>query len=309
MPTHLRDYGAKAFRFCRRAYRRIFYRLHCKLHETITIQTRQGLLTFSTKDIGIGASLWREGQYEFDFSIRAIRFLKSLGFVPPGDANMLDVGANIGVISIGLLLAGEVKLALAIEPEPSNFRLLRRNVEQNGLSQRMLCFPLAVGEKVSTLTMELSPDNLGDCRIREVPTSDASELERESVRRIIQVECVPLPNILGLPEVRALGACSPSFVWIDVQGYETCVFRGGMSIFEKGLPTVSEIWPYGIRRAGVSLQDFIKTVSSIWTDYWVERRGRFTRYPISVLDRYIDELGTMGYYENVIFTRGQPDGG
>jgi FkbM family methyltransferase len=286
MPTHLRDYGAKAFRFCRRAYRRIFYRLHCKLHETITIQTRQGLLTFSTKDIGIGASLWREGQYEFDFSIRAIRFLKSLGFVPPGDANMLDVGANIGVISIGLLLAGEVKLALAIEPEPSNFRLLRRNVEQNGLSQRMLCFPL------------------GDCRIREVPTSDASELERESVRRIIQVECVPLPNILGLPEVRALGACSPSFVWIDVQGYETYVFRGGMSIFEKGLPTVSEIWPYGIRRAGVSLQDYIKTVSSIWTDYWVERRGRFTRYPVSVLDRYLDELGTTGYYENVVFTRG-----
>jgi FkbM family methyltransferase len=306
MYTHLREYAAKPFRFCRRAYRRTLYRLHRSLHETITIQTRQGLLTFSTKDVGIGASLWRERQYEFDSSIRAIRLLKSLGFVPPGDASMLDVGANIGVISIGLLLAGEVKLALAIEPEPRNFQLLCRNVQQNGLSQQMVCLQLAAGDKVSAVTMELAPHDLGDHRIREVPTPDASELHRESVRQIIRVDSLPLPDILGFPEVRALGLSAPSFVWIDVQGYETYVFRGAMSLLEKGLPTVSEIWPYGILRAGIALEDYIRTVSGIWTDYWIERRGRFTRYPVGVFDRYLDEVGTDGYYENVVFTRGQP---
>jgi len=306
MHMSLKYHAGGALRRCRRAYRRVLYRLHCKLHETITTQTQQGLLTFSTRDVGIGASLWRDGQYEFDASLRAIRFLKSSGFISPGDVRMLDIGANIGVISIGLLLAGEVKLALALEPEPGNFQLLCKNMQQNDLAQQMLCLPLAVGENVSTLTMELSPDNLGDHRIRQVPTSGVSELERESARRIIRVDSLPLPHILDLPEVQARGLSLPSFVWIDVQGYETYVFRGGMSLFEKGLPAVSEIWPYGILRAGIGLQTFIKTVSSIWTDYWVERRGRFTRYPMSVLDRYLDELGTEGYYENVIFTRGQP---
>jgi FkbM family methyltransferase len=305
MHTHLKYYGAEAVRHCTRAYRRALYRLHCKLHETVTIRTKQGLLTFSTKDVGIGASLWRDGQYEFDCSIRAIRFLKNFGFIPASNVSMLDIGANIGVISIGLLLAREVNLALALEPEPSNFRLLCRNIQQNDLSQQILCLQLAVGETVSALTLELSPDNLGDHRIREVPASQASELERESVRQSIRVESLPLPNILGLPEVQAFGLSSPSFLWIDVQGYETYVFRGGMSLLKKGLPTVSEIWPYGMLRAGISPATFIETVSSIWTDYWIERRGRFTRYPIGVLDRYLEELGTDGYYENVIFTRGQ----
>jgi FkbM family methyltransferase len=309
MHTHLKYCAAQTLRCCGRAYRRTLYQLHRKLHETVTIQTKQGLLTFSTKDVGIGASLWRDGQYEFDFSIRAIRFLKSFGFIAASNVSMLDIGANIGVISIGLLLAREAELALAIEPEPSNFRLLCRNMEQNGLSQQMVCLQLAVGESVSALTMELSPDNLGDHRIRQLPTSDAPELERESPRQCIRVESLPLPNILGLPEVQVLGLSSPSFVWIDVQGYETYVFRGGMSLFEKGLPTVSEIWPYGILRAGIRLESFVKTASSVWTDYWVDRRGRFTRYPIAVLDHYLDELGSDGYYENVIFTRAQAQRG
>ncbi len=78
--------------------------------------------------------------------------------------------------------------------------------------------------------------------------------------------------------------------------------RGGEDILSAGVPTFSEVWPYGIRRAGMSLEEFAATVRSIWTDYWVERRGKFVRYPISVFDRYLEELGTEGYHENVIFT-------
>ena len=88
-----------------------------------------------------------------------------------------------------------------------------------------------------------------------------------------------------------------------MQGYEGYVFQGARSLLEKGLPTVSEVWPYGILRAGMSLEDFANTVGSIWTDYWIERRTRLTRYPITVFDRYLEELGTEGYFENVIFTK------
>ena len=94
----------------------------------------------------------------------------------------------------------------------------------------------------------------------------------------------------------------PSLLWIDAQGYEGYVFAGGKDLLTLGIPAVSEIGPYGIRRSGMSLAGFAATVSSIWSDYWVERRERFIRYPISVFDRYIEELGTEDYFENVIFT-------
>ena len=288
---------------CRLHYRNALYRLHGALHDQVTIRTKQGLLTMSTRDYGIGAQLYRNRQYEYDSSIRAIKFLKSSGFIPKSNVSILDVGANIGIISLGLILAKEVNLAVAIEPEPGNFELLCKNAEQNKVSERMLCLQMAVGDNVSTLTMELSPNNAGDHRIRAVPTPDAYEHTRESARQTIPVRSLPLFQVLELPEVRDFGLSSPSLMWIDVQGYEGYVFKGGKSLLEKGLPTVSEVWPYGILRAGMPLEDFANIVSAIWTDYWVERRNRLTRYPITDFERYLEQLASDGHCENVIFTK------
>ncbi len=286
----------------RGALRGGLYRLHGCLHETVTIPTEQGRLTISTRDHGIAAHLFRERQYEYHSSLRALRFLKTTGFVPRENATMMDIGANIGIISIGLLLADEIHSAVAIEPEPANFDLLVRNVKQNGLSERMVCLQTAVGDTESTLTMELCPTNPGDHRIRLTPTGDATERLDESSRRTIQVRSLPLQQVLELPDVSDSAMAMPSLVWIDVQGYEGYVFAGAQDLLSSGIPTVSEIWPYGILRAGMSLEQFTSVVTGIWSDYWVERRERFIRYPISVFDRYLEELGTEGYFENVIFT-------
>ncbi len=298
----------KAMALSHAIFRHALYRLHGVLSETVTIQTKQGRLTMSTKDDAIGASLFCSRQYEYDSSLRAIRFLKSMGFVPRENLYMLDIGANIGLISTGLLLANEIQNAVAIEPEPKNFALLVKNVEQNGLSERVRCLQVAVGDRETTLTMELSSTNPGDHRIRSTPTEEAIERQNESSRRTVQVPSLPLMQILQLPEIRNAATAAPSLLWIDVQGYEGYVFAGGKAFLSLGIPTVSEIWPYGIRRAGMSLEHFASTVSSIWSDYWIERRNRFTRYPIAVFDRYLEELGTEGHLENVIFTKGnRPD--
>ena len=289
----------------RRSSRSALYGLHGRFHDTVTIPTKQGRLTFSTKDEGIGAPLFRERQYEFDSSVRCLRFLKEGGFIPKYDVCMLDIGANIGLISTGLLLADAVQKAIAIEPEPGNFSLLRRNVEQNGLSNRMCCLNMAANDEPSTLTMEISARNPGDHRIRSTPALGASERLNESMRPAIEIPSLPLTQILKLPKVEAAGMSSPALLWIDVQGYEGYVFRGAGFEPGEGLPTVSEVWPYGILRAGMTLEEFADIVSGNWTDYWICRRQRFTRYPTSVFDRYLDELGTTGTHENVIFTNGR----
>jgi FkbM family methyltransferase len=294
---------AKATGILHAAIRESLYRLHGCFHETVTIPTKQGRLTMSTRDCGIAGPLFRTRQFEYDSSLRALHFLKTMKFISHEEVHMLDIGANIGVISIGLLLANEIGSAVAIEPEPKNFDLLVKNVKQNGLSEQMICLQMAVGDTESTLTMELSPINPGDHRVRSRPTEDASERHNESSRRTIQVQSLPLQRILELPEIRTSAMGMPSMVWIDVQGYEGYVFAGAKDTLGSGIPTVSEIWPYGIRRAGMSLDQFTSVVAGIWSEYWIERRNRFIRYPITVFDRYLDELGSDGHFENVIFTR------
>jgi FkbM family methyltransferase len=276
----------------------------CAIHNEITTKTKHGVFTFSTRDQSIGASLFKYGKYEdYDYSLRSLKFLIEKNFVPKNKIDILDVGANIGVINIGLVLKGIINRAIAIEPEPVNYGFLKRNIEQNSISNRVLCLQAAVGDKSAMLTMELSQDNYGDHRIRVDRKNLTQERLSESARKTMNVRCLTLPEIMELPEVKAYGVLAPSLVWIDVQGYEGYVFKGGMNLLSKGLPTVSEIWPYGILRAGMALEEFNKIVASIWTDYWIERRGHFVRYPISVFDRYLEEIGNDGNYENTIFTK------
>ena len=295
----------RALAAARVAFRRNLFRLHGHLRETVTLQTRQGRLTMFTRDHAIAAQLFVHRQYEYDSSLRAVRFLKAQGFIPRDHVCMLDVGANIGLISTGLLLAGEISATIALEPEPRNFDLLVKNMAQNGLSAKACCLRLAAGDRADRLVLELAPTNPGDHRIRSAPAAGATERQNESLRPTIQVESLPLQAILAQPEVRRTG-WPPAFLWIDVQGYEGYVFAGARDVLGGGMPAVAEIWPYGILRAGMSLAAFAATAAGIWSDYWVERRNRFTRYPMTVFDCFLAELGTEGRYENVIFTKGSP---
>jgi hypothetical protein len=95
-------------------------------------------------------------------------------------------------------------------------------------------------------------------------------------------------------------------VWMDVQGFESFVIRGGAALFRTDIPLATEIWPYGIARAGVTRADFCELVKSTWPYYWMlrgeRRRRHFVRYPTSVFETVFDELGDDGAYDNVLLT-------
>lgn len=288
-------------------YRHLLYQLIGLRNETVTLQTKQGIFTIPTRSNGISAHFYRDRQYELDSSLRTIEFLRTNQFVPSQNIQLIDIGANIGVIGIGLLIAGKVNRVVAIEPEPRNFQLLQHNVQQNHLTGQLLPLQFAVGDQKSTITMELSPTNAGDHRIRVRPSKNATEHDGESSRKLIQVELLPLPELLDSPEVKSMGITSPSVIWADVQGFEGFVFKGAASLI-KGLPTVTEIWPYGILRAGMELEEFSQIIESLWSDFWIERQyepdpsPRFVRYPTTVFLNYLHDLGSHGHFENVILT-------
>jgi FkbM family methyltransferase len=57
----------------------------------------------------------------------------------------IDVGAHIGGMTIGLALNNPDLRVIAIEPVPGNVELLRRNVERNGLNDRVVVIDGAAG--------------------------------------------------------------------------------------------------------------------------------------------------------------------
>lgn len=283
-------------------YRKGLWTLYRRLRKSVDISTKQGEFTLPLEiDDPISKSLFCNLEYELDLIHDAMCFIRNKYDILPSWGTVLDIGANNGVISIGMINTGEAEKAIAIEPEPRNYELLLHNVSRNNFDGVITCLNYAVSDSKSIMDFELSKSNYGDHRVRKNTNKiGLVELNQESSRQVINVECDTLDSLLSYLDDKLVEDIS--VVWIDVQGYEGYVFLGGKNIFSRGIPVVSELWPYGIQRSGMSQETFCNIAGEIWSAYWVKRGNRFVKYPIDILNIYFEELGYDGDFGNVIFT-------
>lgn len=284
-------------------FRLLCWEINRKFRKSVTVSTKQGVFTVLSADTVFGRYLYHTGQWELDLMSKAMAFLRSIQKCPPkGKGTIVDIGANNGVTSIGMLHTGELEKAIAIEPEPRNFTLLQRNVHQNGLKDKVICLPYAVSHQKGKVLFEVSGNNSGGHWVRtNSRVVGSTELHYESGHRVITVQSDQLDNLLAeLPESFTHDI---AVIWVDAEGYEGYVFMGAKKLLSKGIPVMSEIYPYAIRRAGMTQEQFCAIARSIWTNYWVLRRERFVRYPIHILDIFFDELGNDNDNGNIIFTK------
>jgi FkbM family methyltransferase len=123
---------------------------------------------------------------------------------------VIDVGANIGWYTILASRAvGDDGLVIAFEPDPTNFELLKRNVESNGCRNVRL-EQKALSNKPGSVTLFLHESNKGMHSLLSFKESEGS----------IDVEAVSLYDYLSANTRRI------DFVKIDVEGAEAFVLEG-----------------------------------------------------------------------------------
>lgn len=271
--------------------------------DSVTVRTLQGRLTIDCADGTISRHLFAHRNYELSYISKVLALLRELGALPPaGRGTVVDVGANIGVTGIGMLWRGELGRAVAIEPDPRNFRLLTLNVRQNGLEDRMVCLEAGVSDAAGTSTLYLSPTNFGDHRLR--PADRAEPLDDQAVPNFADrsTETMRTTTLDSLEELLPEGFLDDlALVWIDTQGHEGRVLAGGASLLSRRVPVVCEIWPHGLAQMGTSPDELYAMARSLWSSLWIVRRGRLVRYPISFLPTLFHELDDPWLYDNVLF--------
>lgn len=170
-----------------------------------------------------------------------------------GKGTYIDVGANIGLTLIPVAAKWRVQ-CYAFEPDPTNFHFLQRNTELNDVGETVQLFNIAAYEREATLDFELSPDNLGDHRIR--PSTEASTIDpkqNEDKRHVIKVAAAPLDTTLSGANIK-----HPLVLKVDVQGAEPAVFRGARKVLHDADCLVVEFSPYALARAGADEDDFFR---------------------------------------------------
>jgi len=122
----------------------------------------------------------------------------------------VDVGANIGYYTLlAAKRVGPKGRVIAFEPEPTNFAILKRNVEANGLTNVIL-EQKALSNQAGTLRLYIEPENKGGHKVFQF--GDAKDF--------VEVEAVRLDDYLKTDRGRI------DFVKIDTEGAEGAILEG-----------------------------------------------------------------------------------
>lgn len=176
------------------------------------------------------------------FKIRMLRWDRNEGDIlhfidrMPVDAVVLDIGANIGIMTVPIARRVRGGHVHAFEPIPENFGALRRNVMHFRLSNVSL-HQIALGEQCGRLEMVMPTER----RVRMQGLSHAVEVGGAvsgSSGEVYTVEQCRLDDVEALQGVPIAG------IKIDVENFEQFVFRGATQILEKWHPLVyAELGP------------------------------------------------------------------
>jgi FkbM family methyltransferase len=182
-----------------------------KIRET---DTRHGRMSYYNDDRFIGHALEKYGEYSEAEPLLWLRFLKSGDYV-------IDVGANIGAFTLALdKLVQPGGKVFAVEPQPENFALLRRNTRYR---ENITIDNVALGADWATIKVpplsSLPHTNYGGFELRDSGVSEDST-----------VTIMPLDDYYNADQL--------DFIKIDVEGMENEVLLGARHLIKKHRPVL-----------------------------------------------------------------------
>jgi FkbM family methyltransferase len=259
----------------RSAVRKRFFDEARPLTPYVSVEVKELMFFVSTNDSlgrGLFARRWRQDLGHLE---RAVRLLNEHSLCRPG-STFVDVGANIGTTTVGAMRRHGFARAVALEPEPHNFRTLRLNLVANDIESSVTAFQVAVSDREGEVELALSARSSGAHTLVEFGPDGRSDAT-------LMVPAVTLDSLVreGVIEPETVG-----LVWVDAAGAEGFVFGGASALLERGVPIVMAVrptmpsWPQ-------TKESLIRLLSG-YTDLSDLRRNR--EAPVTSLRLLLDSL-------------------
>jgi FkbM family methyltransferase len=157
---------------------------------------------------------------------------------------VIDVGANIGYYT--MLIANKVKKVYALEPDKTNFEILKKNILANNL-KNVVAIRAAAGSKKSRLNLYKSKENLGDHKLY-------GDGKKERVR-VVKLDELVREQV--------------NLIKIDTQGWEPEVVAGAKKIITKDKPIIfMEYSPARYKIAGLDGKKMMRFLRKIYKNIW-----------------------------------------
>ena len=148
------------------------------------------------------------------------------------EGSIMDVGANIGIMTYHLAKRFGDRKVYAVEPMPNNFSVLKEIVESNNLANVELV-PSAVGDEKTILEMVL-PVN-GKVKMQGLAHVVHDSIDEWNEGEKINVSCERLDDIASGERIAGIK--------MDIENFEYFALKGATSILKEYKPVVYlELW-------------------------------------------------------------------
>ncbi len=167
--------------------------------------------------------------------------------------DVIDVGANIGFYTIMFAKNIAQQRVLSIEPTQNAINRLRRNIELNGVANKVEVFEGAVSNRQ------------GKAIIKTIKGKEEYSSLGEMIHPAISNEKWDLEEVISetLDELVRRKSLNPGFLKVDVEGVEHLIFSGAREVLSEHRPIIlSEVSELLLRNNSSSSKTVIDSIKS-----------------------------------------------
>ena len=157
----------------------------------------------------------------------------------PNRGVVLDIGANIGIMTVLLAKKLDKATVYSFEPIPNNLKALKRVIQYYAL-HNVQVFETALGETPGELSMVVPV-------VKNAVMQGLSHVVEEGITEEGHFFSVPVQQLDAIPALRELPEITA--IKIDVENFEYYVLKGGAALLRKHKPVIyCELWDNDRRR-------------------------------------------------------------
>lgn len=206
----------------------------------------------------ISNAIFLDGEFEFS------KFIKSLKFIKKRKRTLIDVGANIGSITIPSLKNNFFKNALTFEPNPESLRLLKTNILINDLEKKVIIKEIALSNVKTSKTLKSDLTfNRGDNRLIS---------KKKRGKNFFNVKTDILDNYTKNYNK------DNCLIKIDVQGEESNILISSKKTLSKKIPIIIEFEPLNLKK---DWKNCFKYIFKFYSFFYDLKETNTNKQPVS----------------------------
>ena len=277
-------------KFITGVYKIIFYVLNIKIFKNmifdalperyIFVENQSVHFILDKKDKVISKAIYRKGFYDFDFLQKALEICKKRDY-------LIDVGANLGSISIPAIKNNYFKMSYAFEIDKLNLKHLKLNTILNNLEDKIVIENLAVFSKSNqSLSVKINKYNYGDTKITLTHENDNSKVKSITLDQYFK---------------NNKKIYNSSLIFMDIQGSEIHALKGANLFLKKTTPIVLEMDPSALEKLGTNFFDLQNLLKEYRYFYILDNKNFKVKIRIDHLEKLYNYCMENREYANILF--------